>query len=71
MYLVHVLYKTYNYEVLCHRSATKVGKCTNKYAVLKCRVVVVFVSVGFDSFPFLFIQAREARETRETRARKK
>ena len=45
----------------------KVGKCTKKCTVLKSRVVVVFMSVGFDSFPFLLTK----RETGEARARKK
>lgn len=70
MYLVHVLHKTYNYEVLCHRNAVKVGKCTNKYAVLKYRVVVVLVSVGFDSFPFL-LPKREKRGRRVRRGQGK
>lgn len=52
--MVHVLHKTYNYEVLCHRSAVTVGKCTNKYAVLKCRIVVFFCLRGIRLFSVPF-----------------
>ena len=48
----------------------KVGKCTKKYAVLKCRVVVVFMSVGFDSFPFL-LPKLEKRGRRARRGKEK
>ena len=49
----------------------KVGKCTKKYAVLKCRVAVVCYVRGIRLFSVPSTQEREARETREAREGKK